>query len=204
MTGRYIGMKKDTSFKILLMDDMETRQAMELGEENLTRIESMEHVSLVHGYDYVPGAIASSGYALLAFHAGFLKDNSWTEAVLKEAVAASKYVILFGGSIAVAKLSRSGYVLRINSSDFYSDRSVDFLASLRNAGEEYRGHLLLRYLYGRDWYMPFLFRYRQLVWSERRDSESLALLAEAGKVLKEVSVSPDDIGNVIDNYVGRV
>ena len=150
--------------KVLLMDDRKAGQALALGEEELKKLESMPHVTLMYGYDYVPGSVCDSEYDLLAFHRKFLMDRGWLEAVVQEAASASKWLILFSGTVSENMLFESGHVLRMNSDDFYSGAVVDFIASLQDREAEEADHLLLKLLYGKNWQLPAECRRRREDW----------------------------------------
>lgn len=167
--------------RILIMDDKRTRQEQELGHGLMSEISSLEGVDLIYGFDYEPGCIASSDYGLLAFDRTFLMDRDWLDAVVSEALAASRYLVLFSDVISENMIFESGHVARMSSVDFYSAGTVSFLAALSSAGPDASVEdLMLRLFYGRDRQVALEMRDRYSGWLRRR-----AAFPESGRQAPE-------------------
>lgn len=190
--------------RVLVMDDRKTAQEISLGEMQMKRLRSLSNVKLIYGYEYVAGAVASAEQEVLAFHRDFLMENGWLDDVVREAMEASRYLVLFSGSVSENMLFENCRVLRMNAEDFYSERTVTFFASLQNvsrapqeavpnAGET--DHLLLKLLYGDDWAVPFAFRWRHLRW--------MASGSSSGPAADNVAAD-EAAARIIAEYVERI
>lgn len=171
---------------ILIMDDKKTRQEQDLGDGLLSELSSLDGVDLIYGFDYTQGCIASSDYGLLAFDRTFLKDRGWLDAVVDEALASSRYLVLFSDVISENMIFGSGRVVRMTSEDFYSAGTVSFLKSLSSAESQSSTEslssegalsasgqdLMFRLLYGRDWKVAIGLRERYLGWLEEADAHT--------------------------------
>ena len=124
--------------------------------------------------------------------------------IVREAMEASRYLVLFSGSVSENMLFENGRVLRMNAEDFYSERTVTFFASLQNvsrapqeavpnAGET--DHLLLKLLYGDDWAVPFAFRWRHLRWMASGSSSGPAA---------DNAAADEAAARIIAEYVERI
>lgn len=182
--------------RVLVMDDRQTAQEISLGEMQMKRLRSLSNVKLIHGYEYVAGAVASAEQEVLAFHRDFLMENGWLDDVVREAMEASRYLVLFSGSVSENMLFENGRVLRMNAEDFYSERTVSFFASLQNVSDE--EHLLLKLLYGDDWAVPFAFRWRHLRWMASGNAAGPATDNAADRT------AADEAARIIAEYVERI
>ena len=138
--------------KVLIVDDSVARQEQALGRSLLARLKGLGNVDILNGYTYSKGAVVDSGYDILAFHRTFLIDNGWLADVVAEAVASAKWLVLFGGTISENMFFAEGMVLRMSSTDFYSENVVSFFESLSDIPPEGADNLLLKLLYGRKWH----------------------------------------------------
>lgn len=154
--------------RILIMDDIVSRPVQMLGKEKFSELSGLGNVDLLYGYTYSPGAVAASSYDILAFHRNFLLDNGWLSDVVHEAAASSKLLILFSGTISENMLFLDGKVLRMNVSDFYTERTVSFFTGL-GASAGSRGTLFLRLLYGPSWYESQEIMDRHNQWKRREE-----------------------------------
>lgn len=182
--------------RVLVMDDRQTAQEISLGEMQMKRLRSLSNVKLIYGYEYVAGAVASAEQKVLAFHRDFLMENGWLDDVVREAMEASRYLVLFSGSVSENMLFENGRVLRMNAEDFYSERTVSFFASLQNVSDE--EHLLLKLLYGDDWAVPFAFRWRHLRWMASGNAAGPATDNAADRT------AADEAARIIAEYVERI
>lgn len=167
--------------KILIIDDRVSRLEQSLGREQLSRLENLSNVDVLHGFTYEGGTIADSAYAIVAIHRTFLMENGWLEEVVNEAVTASKCLVLFSGSISENMFFREGMILRMNASDFYSARTVSFFASLWNVPDDSaRDTLLLRMLYGTGWKKIVDLRCRHQKWIRKNPEHQEPLAISSG------------------------
>lgn len=156
--------------KVLIVDDSVARQEQALGRSLLARLRGLGNVDILNGYTYGKGAVAGSGYDMLAFHRTFLIDNGWLADVVAEAVASAKWLVLFGGTISENMFFAGGRVLRMSSADFYSESAVAFFESLSDVPPEGADNLLLKLLYGRKWHAVSDLRERYAGWKSAQET----------------------------------
>ena len=163
--------------KVLIVDDSVARQEQALGRSLLARLRGLGNVDILNGYTYGKGAVADSGYDMLAFHRTFLIDNGWLADVVAEAVASAKWLVLFGGTISENMFFARGRVLRMSSADFYSESAVAFFESLSDVPPEGADNLLLKLLYGRKWHAVSDLRERYAGWKSAQETAAAGRLA---------------------------
>ena len=111
-----------------------------------------------------------------------MKDRGWLDAVVDEALASSRYLVLFSDVISENMIFGSGRVVRMTS----SAGTVSFLKSLSSAESQSSTEslssegalsasgqdLMFRLLYGRDWKVAIGLRERYLGWLEEADAHT--------------------------------
>ncbi len=104
------------------------------------------------------------GYHLIILHRSYI-DNSKINTVEKYAKNNNKDLILFSGGIDQSSYSKEdeSQILLINSKDFYSDNLIPFLKGYISGDV----NNLLYLLYGDNWRLPYLLRYRQLLVNQK-------------------------------------
>ena len=176
--------------KVLIVDDSVARQEQALGRSLLARLKGLGNVDILNGYTYSKGAVVDSGYDILAFHRTFLIDNGWLADVVAEAVASAKWLVLFGGTISENMFFAEGMVLRMSSTDFYSENVVSFFESLSDIPPEGADNLLLKLLYGRKWHAVADLRERYAVWRSAQETAASDKIAsgpareDAGRIFR--------------------
>lgn len=152
--------------KILLIEDRPGRQSQFLNKEQIKLLKSLEYLNMpvedkcrewlnninLKNVEYI------NDYSLVIIHKSSLKSNGLAE--LREICKKEKIdLILFSGGLSQVVYQTSEFqFLSINSSALYSDKLIEFLKSY-SRGKTTR---LLELVYGSQWKLENLLRYRQL------------------------------------------
>jgi hypothetical protein len=158
---------------ILLIEDRYQRQKVFFNNyEDLNEIEGLnnsidnkENQALVGGLTTIDECNRLLGdYHLIILHRSYI-DNSKINTVEKYAKNNNKDLILFSGGIDQSNYSKEeeSQILLINSRDFYSDNLIPFLNGYISGDI----NNLLYLLYGDNWRLPYLLRYRQLLVNQK-------------------------------------
>ena len=102
------------------------------------------------------------GFPLITIHESLLKEKDWLSDVINYAKGRKKLLILFSGGITHNGIYDSGRLMRINAEDFYK-KVLPFVEENQNNDKIQLP--LLQFLYGANWRLPLLLRYRDLIWN---------------------------------------
>ncbi len=102
------------------------------------------------------------GFPLIAIHESLLKEKDRLSDVINYAKVREKLLILFSGGITHNGIYDSGRLMRINAEDFYN-KVLPFVEENQNNDKIQLP--LLQFLYGANWRLPLLLRYRDLIWN---------------------------------------
>jgi hypothetical protein len=158
---------------ILLIEDRYQRQKVFFNNyEDLNEIEGLnnsidnkKNQDLVSSFTKIDECNRLLGdYHLIILHRSYI-DNSKINTVEKYAKNNKKDLILFSGGIDQSNYSKEeeSQILLINSRDFYSDNLIPFLNGYISGDI----NNLLYLLYGDNWRLPYLLRYRQLLVNQK-------------------------------------
>lgn len=158
---------------ILLIEDRYQRQKVFFNNyEDLNEIEGLnnsidnkKNQDLVSSFTKIDECNRLLGdYHLIILHRSYI-DNSKINTVEKYAKNNNKDLILFSGGIDQSNYSKEeeSQILLINSRDFYSDNLIPFLNGYISGDI----NNLLYLLYGDNWRLPYLLRYRQLLVNQK-------------------------------------
>lgn len=141
--------------KIVVIDDRKERKKQHLTGDEIERLNALCEIR-----ENMPLRQDLEEYSLLAIHESLLKESNLYNEIVEFAKRKGKYLILFSGGITQNGIYDSGTILKINSADFYL-KITPFLSHYLKEAMDYP---LLRFLYGDEWRVPLLLRYKNLLW----------------------------------------
>ena len=150
--------------KTIIIDDRKERKHQYLDDETSKQLYSMCDIR-----EELPSFLELGNYDLLAIHESLLKEKNQYEEIVKLAKENKKWLVLFSGGITQNYILNDGRFLKINSSDFYS-RITTFLEKYSTSESN---HLLLHFIYGEEWNLPLLLKYKNLIWIYGEEIESI-------------------------------
>jgi hypothetical protein len=156
--------------KILLLEDRQERQLQFLPnhEEDLKELESLPHLEMIKGQaftKFIEELAAEAdlskllNYDLLIFHRSAIAKKGLVSKINEYVQKNKKSLIYFSGGITQNVYSQLDYpFLLINSKDLYSNRLILFLRKFSTENIK-----LLWILYGDNWQLTYLLKYRELL-----------------------------------------
>lgn len=141
--------------KIVIIDDRKERKKQHLTDDEIERLNTLCEIR-----ENMPLHQDFEEYSLLAIHESLLKESNLYNEIVEYTKRKRKYLILFSGGITQNGIYDSGAIMKINSADFYL-KITSFLTHYSKEAMEYP---LLRFLYGDEWRVPLLLRYKNLLW----------------------------------------
>ncbi len=162
---------------IILIDDRKQRKSDHLNLNQVTRLlNCVECKEALPSFDHlIPDEYdfdALNGYDIIAIHRSYLAQNGLMSSFSKYMEKSKSYFILFSGGFSQNVISNKSKLLKINSIDFYSERTISFFEKYSKSVEKSDSYILLNILYGKDWKLPLLLRSRLLLWKYYRKIES--------------------------------
>lgn len=162
---------------IVLIDDRKQRKSDHLNVNQVTRLlncveckealPSFDHL-ISNEYDFD----TLNGYDIIAIHRSYLAQNGLLSSFSEYMKGSKSYFILFSGGFSQNVISDNRKLLKINSIDFYSEKTISFFEKIKKSEIEEDSYILLKLLYGKDWKLPLLLRSRLLLWKYYRKIES--------------------------------
>lgn len=146
--------------KTIIIDDRKERKHQHWNNEKESLAEMLCQKGLLEFREELRDLEKLGEYSIIAIHESYLKVTDQQEAVIKYVKEKKKLLILFSGGITHNGLYDSGRFLKINSAHFY----IKVLSFISENTEEHDELLLLRFLYGSNWRLPLLLRYKNLIW----------------------------------------
>lgn len=189
--------------KILIVDDRVERQKSQLGENDFEELKTIPGVKLMYE---LPAEEALGEYSLLAFHLSYLKQEKRLGEIQSYVQREGKQLILFSGGIAQHQFSEKGRRLTLNSRDFYSSQLIPFLKDFLKEDANDR---LIKLLYGENWKLPLLVRFRHLLWqygdlngdlNGDLQEEIGALMALLGEAVKDEKSLNEEIEKYFNQF----
>ena len=139
-------------------DDVKKEQATRLCQKGVLEIRET-----MGTFDETKGVFDElEKFQLIAVHESLLKETNRLEELIDYAKGRKKLLILFSGGITHNGIYDSGRLMRINAEDFYN-KVLPFVEENQNNDKIQLP--LLQFLYGADWRLPLLLRYRDLIWN---------------------------------------
>lgn len=102
------------------------------------------------------------GFLVIAVHESLLKETDRLKEVVDYAKGLNKLLILFSGGVTHNGIYDSGKLMKINAADFYN-KVLLFVEENQNKNDIQLP--LFHFLYGANWRLPLLLRYRDLIWN---------------------------------------
>ena len=140
--------------KTIVIDDRKERKRQHLTDSEVERLNSISEIS-----ENLPSHQELEEYSLLAIHESLLKESNLYNEIVSFAKKNDKLLILFSGGITQNSIFESGKIMKINSAEFYH-KIIPFLSNYSENNGEYP---LLKFLYGEEWRLPLLLRYKNLL-----------------------------------------
>lgn len=101
-------------------------------------------------------------FQVIAVHESLLKETDQLVELIEYARRSQKLLALFSGGVTHNGIYDSGKLMKINAADFYN-KVLPFVGE--NQNEDDVQLPLLHFLYGANWRLPLLLRYRDLIWN---------------------------------------
>lgn len=101
-------------------------------------------------------------FQVIAVHESLLKETDQLVEFIDHAKTRKKLLILFSGGVTHNGIYDSGRLMKINAADFYN-KVLPFVEE--NQNKDNIQQPLLHFLYGTNWRLPLLLRYRDLIWN---------------------------------------
>lgn len=146
--------------KTIIIDDRKERKHQHWNNEKKALAEMLCQKGLLEICEELEGLDKLEECSIIAIHESYLKETDQREVVINYAKEKQKLLVLFSGGITHNGLYESGRLLKINSADFY----LKVLSFISDNASEHDELLLLRFLYGSNWRLPLLLRYKNLIW----------------------------------------
>ncbi len=146
--------------KTIIIDDRKERKHQHWNDDEESSAELLCQKGLLEIREELESYDKLEEYSTIAIHESYLKETNQHETMIKYAKEKQKFLVLFSGSITHNGLYESGRLLKINSADFY----LKVLSFISDNVEEPDELLLLRFVYGSNWRLPLLLRYKNLIW----------------------------------------
>lgn len=166
----------------IIIEDRVERQQKQLTDEQRERLSQLADI-----YSELPGYeegkeydfSAFDDYKIVAVHRSLLAKTNLINEFMDYAKNKKKASIIFSGSITQQLVTNGGNTLAVEATVFYQS-IVTFLKTY-DGGQDFP---LYRFLYGNEWELPFLLRFRFLKWKEKDGTLQRQERAELQSLLK--------------------
>lgn len=164
--------------KTIIIDDRKERKKQHLTTDEIEKLKTLSDIS-----ETILPFQELEGYSLIAIHESLLTENNLYNEIVSFAKNNEKLLILFSGGIMQNCILESGKILKIISSEFYN-KITAFLLKYSKENIEYP---LLKFLYGEEWKLPLLLKYKNLLWKYGAiDSSKMVLNREDRSIEDEI------------------
>ena len=178
--------------KTLIIDEREKRKYQFWDEKDEKKEEELHRKGLLDIREEIGTLGELEGFSVIAVHESLLKETGRFKEVIDYAKKKQNLLVLFSGGITHNGIYDSGRLMKINAADFYN-KVLLFVEE--NQNEDNIQQPLLHFLYGTNWKLPLLLRYRDLIWnygSAIDDDSDKNPDYQTGEEIREILLSGDD------------
>ena len=152
--------------RILLVEDRPQRQISILGEDFVKSLEEKEGITLSNN---LPDENGLDEFDLIIVHRSYLIENNLYQNLLELSKKKSKYVVSFSGGTSQTNLINEHFLETSAQNLYNKNRLESFVEEVTDTDNTIH---LLELIYGKNWIVTLLVKYKHLVWQYEKNIPS--------------------------------